>query len=326
VIGRDLQYAIELLKADQLVAIPTETVYGLAGNALNVEAVSQIFAVKNRPSFDPLIVHTSSLERLQTFVTDFPKNALLLAEAFMPGPLTLLLPKKELIPDLVTAGSPLVALRIPQHPLTLALLQQLDFPLAAPSANPFGYISPTTAQHVVQQLGQKIPYILDGGACDIGLESTIVGFEQEKVIIYRKGGIPMEAIESLVGKVELKPHSTSNPQAPGMLQSHYAPRVPLILGDIEKLLELHKGKKIGILSFQKIFPQTSPYHLITLSPTGNFAEAARNLFAGMRYLDSLDLDVMVAELLPEEDLGRAINDRLRRASVTKRSRDLEIKA
>ncbi len=325
-IGRDLQYAIELLKADQLVAIPTETVYGLAGNALNVEAVSQIFAVKNRPSFDPLIVHTSSLERLQTFVTDFPKNALLLAEAFMPGPLTLLLPKKELIPDLVTAGSPLVALRIPQHPLTLALLQQLDFPLAAPSANPFGYISPTTAQHVVQQLGQKIPYILDGGACDIGLESTIVGFEQEKVIIYRKGGIPMEAIESLVGKVELKPHSTSNPQAPGMLQSHYAPRVPLILGDIEKLLELHKGKKIGILSFQKIFPQTSPYHLITLSPTGNFAEAARNLFAGMRYLDSLDLDVMVAELLPEEDLGRAINDRLRRASVTKRSRDLEIKA
>lgn len=324
-IGTDLQYAIELLKADQLVAIPTETVYGLAGNALNVEAVSQIFVVKNRPSFDPLIVHTSSMERLQTFVTDFPKNALLLAEAFMPGPLTLLLPKKELIPDLVTAGSPLVALRIPQHSLTLALLQQLDFPLAAPSANPFGYISPTTAQHVVQQLGQKIPYILDGGACEIGLESTIVGFEQEKVIIYRKGGVPIEAIESLVGKVALKPHSTSNPQAPGMLQSHYAPRVPLILGDIEKLLELHKGKKIGILSFQKIVPQTSPYHLITLSPTGNFAEAARNLFAGMRYLDSLDLEVIVAELLPEEDLGRAINDRLRRASVIKRMGDLEIK-
>lgn len=317
-IGTDLHYAIQLLQAEQLVSIPTETVYGLAGNALSDKAVAQIFVVKNRPRFDPLIVHTDSLERLKTFVTHFPKNAEILAEAFLPGPLTLLLPKKGEIPDLVTAGSPLVALRIPAHPLTLDLLQQLDFPLAAPSANPFGYISPTTARHVEQQLGYKIPYILDGGACAVGLESTIVGFEGEKVIIYRKGGIAIEVIEPLVGRVEVKPHSTSNPQAPGMLQSHYAPRVPLVLGNLEELFEKYKDKKLGIICFQKppyfrIPP--SPYFPISLSPSGNFAEAARNLFATMRYLDSLDLDLIIAELLPEESLGSAINDRLRRAAA-----------
>ncbi|MFN7118821.1 MAG: L-threonylcarbamoyladenylate synthase, partial [Saprospiraceae bacterium] len=321
VIGTDLDYAIALLQQDELVAIPTETVYGLAGNALHDKPVSQIFAVKNRPSFDPLIVHTSSLERLQSFVTDFPEKARILAAAFLPGPLTLLLPKKALIPDIVTAGSPLVALRIPQHPLTLQLLQQLDFPLAAPSANPFGYISPTTAQHVAQQLGEKIPYILDGGACAVGLESTIVGFEQERVVVYRKGGIPIEAIEALVGRVGVQPHSTSNPQAPGMLQSHYAPRVPLVLGDINTLLAKHEGKRIGIISFQKTFPTSSAYHAITLSPSGNFAEAARQLFAGMRYLDGLKLDVIIAELLPEANLGRAINDRLRRAAAVDERRE-----
>lgn len=314
-IGTDIHLAIALLQNDQLVAIPTETVYGLAGNALRDGAVAQIFAVKNRPTFDPLIVHTSSLERLKSFVLDFPENAAILAEAFLPGPLTLLLPKKEIIPDIVTAGSPLVALRIPAHPLTLKLLEKLDFPLAAPSANPFGYISPTTAQHVAQQLGDKIPYILDGGACAVGLESTIVGFDNQEVIVYRKGGIAIEAIEKLVGRVVVKPHSSSNPQAPGMLQSHYAPRVPLVLGDIETLLEKYQSKKIGIIAFKKNFAFPSSHPLILLSSDGNFNEAARNLFAGMRYLDSLDLDLIIAELLPEENLGRAINDRLRRAAA-----------
>lgn len=314
-IGTDLNYAIQLLQTEQLVAIPTETVYGLAGNALSDKAVAQIFVVKNRPRFDPLIVHTDSLKRLRTFVTNFPKKAEILAEAFLPGPLTLLLPKKEHISDLVTAGSPLVALRIPQHPLTLDLLQQLDFPLAAPSANPFGYISPTTARHVEQQLGDKIPYILDGGACEVGLESTIVGFEGEKVLVYRKGGIAIEAIEQLVGRVAVKPHSTSNPQAPGMLENHYAPRATLVLGNIETLLKKYEGKKIGILAFNKHFPATSTLQPFNLSTQNDFAEAARNLFAGMRYLDSLDLDLIIAELLPEENLGSAINDRLRRAAA-----------
>ncbi len=313
-IGTEIDIAARLLQAGELVGIPTETVYGLAGNALNEAAVAKIFVVKNRPRFDPLIVHTSSIALMETLVLEIPAKARLLAATFMPGPLTLLLPKKEWIPDLVTAGSPLVAVRIPKHPMALVLLQKLDFPIAAPSANPFGYISPTTAQHVAQQLGNKIPYILDGGACAVGLESTIVGFEKEEVIIFRKGGIPVEAIEKIIGSVTVQAHSSSQPQAPGMLQSHYAPRIPLILGDIKHLIAQHQGKKIGIIAFQQDF--SSAYPAVILSPSGNFEEAARRLFAGMRYLDSLPLDLILAELVPEEDLGRAINDRLRRAAVT----------
>lgn len=314
-IGIDIQQAIFHLKNEELVAIPTETVYGLAGNALSERAVAQIFGVKNRPTFDPLIVHTSSFDRLSDFAKNVPDLARLLAEAFMPGPLTLLLPKAAIIPDIVTASSPLVALRIPNHPLTLQLLASLDFPLAAPSANPFGYISPTNAQHVAQQLGSQIPYILDGGTCAVGLESTIVGFEGDQVIVFRKGGIPVEAIEELVGKVIVQSHSTSNPQAPGMLRSHYAPRVPMVLGSLEILLEQYKTQKVGIISFQTAYSIIPKENQIILSRTGNFAEAAQNLFAGMRYLDGLNLEIILAELVPEKDLGRAINDRLRRAAA-----------
>jgi len=314
-IGTDIAKAKALLQKGALVAIPTETVYGLAANALDEQAVSQIFAVKNRPSFDPLIIHTSAFERVGTYVQSIPEQASVLAEAFLPGPLTFLLPKKSIIPDLVTAGSPLVAARVPRHPLALELLTELDFPLAAPSANPFGYISPTEPKHVEQQLGSKIPYILDGGKCTIGLESTIIGFPNGQATIFRKGGIAIEAIEKVIGKVAIRPHSTSNPSAPGMLKSHYAPRVPLEIGKIEKLLPQHEGKKIGLISFRKNYPEVTASHQLILSPGGNFAEAARNLFAGMRHLDNLELDIILAELLPERDLGRAINDRLRRAAV-----------
>lgn len=309
-IGTDLQRAKELLEVGELVGIPTETVYGLAGNALNEEAVLSIFRVKNRPAFDPLIIHTNSFERLQEFVRDIPEKALLLAEKLTPGPLTLLLPKAPQIPDLVTSGLDTVAVRIPQHELTRSLLEQLPFPLAAPSANPFGYISPTTAEHVEQQLGDKIPYILDGGPCEIGVESTIVGFEGDQVIVYRKGGTPIEAIENLIGPVEVRSHSSSNPQAPGMLKSHYAPRTPLSI-DTE-LIKLSQSDRIGILSFQTDYGFTNQE---ILSHTGNYAEAARHLFAAMRRLDALDLDHIYAELVPEQDLGVAINDRIRRAAA-----------
>ncbi|MCS6796546.1 MAG: L-threonylcarbamoyladenylate synthase, partial [Raineya sp.] len=207
-ISTDIDLAEKLLRNNQLVAIPTETVYGLAGNAFSEEAVAQIFAVKNRPTFDPLIVHSDSLEKIKNFVSDFPEKAMILAQKFWAGSLTLLLPKKSIIPDLVTAGLPTVAVRIPKHPLTLQLLQRLDFPLAAPSANPFGYISPTTAHHVAEQLGEKIPLILDGGICSVGVESTIVGFEGDKAIIYRLGGISVESIQETIGEVEVKTHSS----------------------------------------------------------------------------------------------------------------------
>ncbi|MBK6947781.1 MAG: threonylcarbamoyl-AMP synthase [Haliscomenobacter sp.] len=314
-IGRDLERAARLLREGALVAIPTETVYGLAGNAFSETAVAEIFAVKQRPAFDPLIVHAGSLDRLQTLAADFPPEARRLAEAFMPGPLTLLLPKSDLIPDLVTAGSPNVALRIPNHPMTLNLLNLLEFPLAAPSANPFGYISPTTAQHVGQQLGSKIPYILDGGPCRVGLESTIVGFNGPQAVIYRKGGIPVEAIEEIAGPVLVMAHSSSDPMAPGMLKSHYAPKVPLRLGNLDEMIRENRHLRLGILSFQRVFPRLPRDCQVVLSENGDFTEAARRLFAGMRYLDELPIDLILAEPLPEEHLGRAINDRLRRAAA-----------
>ncbi len=314
-IGKDIKKAIEILKNEELVAIPTETVYGLGGNALSSKAVAEIFRVKNRPSFDPLIIHTNSLEKVEKYVKSIPEKAMLLAREFMPGSLTLLLPKKDNIPDLVTSGSPLVAVRLPNHPMTLELLSNLDFPLAAPSANPFGYISPTSAQHVDNQLGEKIPYILDGGSCAVGLESTIVGFEGDEAIVYRKGGLAVEAIEAVIGSVKVLNHSTSNPKTPGQLKSHYAPRTPFKIGNPDELFNQYKGKKIGVISFSKKYEQVSLQNQIVLSASEDFSEAARNLFAGMRHLDSLNLDLIIAELLPEKDLGRAINDRLKRAAA-----------
>ncbi|MCB0555852.1 MAG: threonylcarbamoyl-AMP synthase [Phaeodactylibacter sp.] len=313
-IGSDIQYAISLLQQEQVVAIPTETVYGLAGNAFSPRAVSTIFAVKNRPTFDPLIVHTSRFERAEAFTTKIPDIAYRLADRFMPGPLTLLLPKAEIIPDIVTAGLPRVAIRVPSHPVAQELLGGLDFPLAAPSANPFGYISPTTAQHVEDQLGDKVPYILDGGSCQVGVESTIVGFEDGQPVVYRKGGLAVEDIEALIGKVVVRAFSSSDPQAPGMLKSHYAPRVPLVLGDLSTLQQQFKGQAIGVIAFRQPLPGVPLEQQLVLSPSSNLAEAARNLFAGMRRLDGLPLDIIIAELLPEQGLGRAINDRLRRAA------------
>ena len=314
-IGSDIQQAKLFLSKGEVVGIPTETVYGLAGNAFDIEAVSKIFEVKNRPTFDPLIVHTNNLERLSEFVQYIPEKAQLLAQKFMPGPLTMLLPKHSSIPDLVTSGLDTVAVRIPNHPLTLALLAQLDFPLAAPSANPFGYISPTSAQHVAKQLGDKIPYILDGGECQVGIESTIVGFENEEVIVYRKGGLAIEEIEKVVGKVQIISHSSSNPKAPGMLKSHYAPRKEMFILDENNLKNETNKDRIGYLGFQKYNVNLPQNNQLILSESGSYREAAKNLFAYMRALDAMDIDKIYVELLPEQDLGIGINDRLRRAAV-----------
>lgn len=315
-IGTDITKAVQLLQDGKVIAIPTETVYGLAGNALNLEAVSEIFHVKQRPSFDPLIIHTSDLVQAAKWVKAIPKSLFLLAEQFMPGPLTLLLERKSTIPDLVTAGSPYVALRIPSHPLSQDLLQRLDFPLAAPSANPFGYISPTQASHVQQQLGEKIPYILDGGACQVGLESTIVGLEDGQITVFRKGGLAIEAIEQATGQsIKVKPFSSSNPKAPGMLKSHYAPHTPFFIGQLDKVLQQFGKECVGYLGFKNYVTSLPKNHQILLSSKGDYKEAAQNLFAAMRALDNRNLAGIVAELLPEKDLGQAINDRLRRAAT-----------
>jgi L-threonylcarbamoyladenylate synthase len=311
-IGRDLYKAKEILEAANVVGIPTETVYGLAANALHAGAVARIFEVKKRPSFDPLIIHVRNLQQASLYVSEIPPLALQLSSKFWPGPLTLVLEKKSIIPDLVTSGMSTVGIRCPDHQLTRSLLELIDFPLAAPSANPFGYVSPTTASHVNDQLGDEIPYILDGGPCTVGIESTIIGFENAEPVVYRIGGLKIEEIENLVGPVKIMTHSSSNPKAPGQLKSHYAPRKKVLIGKFEDLLQLYPAHSTGILSFTKDFH--SPYQFI-LSRNASLNEAAQNLFKALRLFDEMPIDFILTELLPEEGLGRAINDRLRRAAA-----------
>jgi L-threonylcarbamoyladenylate synthase len=303
-IGKDIAKAKALLEQGELVAIPTETVYGLAGNALDANAVTKIFKVKDRPYFDPLIVHVSGLNSAEGLVETIPSKAEKLIAKFWPGPLTILLKRKSIIPDLVTAGLETVGIRCPDHSLTNELLRSLNFPLAAPSANPFGYVSPTNPSHVNEQLGEKIKYILDGGECKVGIESTIIGFENDDSVLYRLGGLNIEQIESIVGKTLVELNSSSNPQAPGQLTSHYAPRKRLILRLLSNSLKKYQSRKVGVLQNQYI-----------LSPTGDLEIAAQNLFSALRELDKLDIEFILAEEVPDIGLGRAINDRLRRASA-----------
>lgn len=314
-LGTDLERAAALLRQGELVAIPTETVYGLAANAFLEEAVVKIFEAKNRPAFDPLIVHSYNLEAFKEIAAALPDTAYKLAEAFMPGPLTLILPRSKKVPLLVTSGHDSVGVRIPDHPLTLNLLRKLDFPLAAPSANPFGYVSPTTAQHVNQQLGERIPYILNGGSCQVGIESTIISLTGREPEILRLGGLALEDIERVLGKpVKYVKISSSNPQAPGMLSSHYAPRKKIIIGNIAQLLQQYNLTEVGVLSFNKKFENIPVAQQVQLTQTGRVQEAARNLFSALRYLDEQPIEIIVAEFVPDEGLGRAVNDRLRRAA------------
>jgi L-threonylcarbamoyladenylate synthase len=311
-IGTEIEKARDLLLRNEVVAIPTETVYGLAGNALSEIAVSKIFEAKNRPHFDPLIVHVSEVSEVSNYVEEIPELAFNLMEHFWPGPLTVLLPKKKCIPDLTTSGLNEVGIRIPNHPITLELLRGLPFPLAAPSANPFGYISPTSAAHVEAQLGGKIPYILNGGNCSVGIESTVLRVQHNEIEILRLGGISVEDLQRFTSNIHIQQHSSSTPAAPGMLTSHYAPRKPIYVGNIQELMHSFASQRVGVLSFRKDFQMDSQR---ILSPTGNFTEAASNLFAHLRELDQMKIDVILAEFLPNENLGRAINDKLKRASA-----------
>lgn len=309
--GADLSTAARMLREGGIVAIPTETVYGLAANAFDQGAVLKVFEAKQRPSFDPLIVHVASKEEVHRLARELPTGAQELMDAFWPGPLTLVLPKRAEVPDIVTSGLDTVGVRMPAHPLTLELLRALEFPLAAPSANPFGYVSPTTAAHVAAQLGDRVPYILDGGPCEVGVESTIIGWEGDRWVLFRPGGLPVEAIESVIGSVANAVKQVL-PAAPGMLESHYAPRTPVHVGGIGELLPCFAGKRVGVISFHKSY--AAP-RCVVLSEHGDLMEAARGLFAALRALDDGGCEVILAERFPDEGLGRAINDRLRRAAA-----------
>ncbi|MCC6684866.1 MAG: threonylcarbamoyl-AMP synthase [Bacteroidia bacterium] len=315
-IDTDIAHAAALLKSGELVAIPTETVYGLAANALDATAVSKIFAVKNRPSFNPLIVHCRSVEQAALYAHLTDPRIFELAAEFWPGPLTLLVKRKDTIPDIVTAGQPLVGIRIPNHPLALELLNAIDFPLAAPSANPFGYISPTAPEHVLEQLGDKISYILNGGLSEVGVESSILSFAEETPALLRFGGVPSEKIEQLIGPIHIMgDHATSAPLSPGQLASHYAPRKKLILGNADELREKYRNQNYTLITFSKKYPDIAPEKMFVLSEKGDLHEAAHNIFRVLREADKTDSTLILAEPVPAEGLGNAINDRLKRASA-----------
>ncbi len=342
----------EALRHDEVVGMPTETVYGLAGNARSPVALARIFETKERPTFDPLIVHIgriSGIDELKTLdLIDFEalskertQQLETLIQQFWPGPLTLVLPKHSSVPDLATSGLPSVAIRIPEHPVALALIEAAQTPLAAPSANRFGRISPTTAQAVQLELGDRIHWILDGGPCQIGVESTILSLAfPNELVILRPGGTPPEKIEAALSTsirkgVASAPKSTeTRPLAPGMLESHYAPRTPLFMlpkplaaltpqdrQSVEAVIRQYTSTQqpVGLLLMSGSPDHANLGHPIrcrSLSPSGDLNEAARNLFTTLRHLDSLGVPVIFAEpCTHQEGLGFAISDRLRRASA-----------
>ncbi len=308
--------AAALLRAGEVVAFPTETVYGLGADALNERAVAQVFAIKNRPHFDPLIVHVPDQDAVALYATDIDERAVALMERFWPGPLTLVLRKRSNIPDLVTAGLDTVAMRVPAHPVALALLRAAQVPVAAPSANPFGYVSPTTALHVQELLGHAVPLILDGGPCTVGVESTVCALTERQAVILRPGGVAVEAIEALIGPVALASPTQADARSPGTLLSHYAPHVRLrLLAPGEPIPHADERTRCGLVLFQPRSHGAGYAVTEVLSQDGNLTEAAANLFAALRRLDAAGLDAVIVEPVPEQGLGRAIMDRLRRAAA-----------
>jgi L-threonylcarbamoyladenylate synthase len=261
-------------------------------------------------------VHIPSIASLSDIVTHVPEKAKKLAAAFWPGAMTLVLKKNAKIPDLITAGKDTVAVRVPNHPVTLKLLQQLSFPLAAPSANPFGSISPTKPEHVARYFKNDIKQILDGGPCKNGIESTIIGFENEEPVIYRLGALALEDIEAVVGKISIKNKKEENPDAPGMLARHYAPATKTFLvDDVVAEVKNHPKKKIGILVFKTSLDDENLTEII-LSKNGSMQEAASKLYDALHELDSLDLEILIAERFPDTGLGKSINDRMQRATFS----------
>lgn len=310
----NIEHCAELLRAGAVVAVPTETVYGLAGNALCEASVRQIFAVKERPLIDPLIVHFSSCEEAEAHV-HFNSRARELAARFWPGALTLVLPKKASIPDVVTAGLPSVAVRVPGHPTFRRLLQRLDFPLAAPSANPFGYISPTRAEHVAGTLGERIPAVLDSGSCEYGVESTIVDLRQsETPRILRSGPISAQALGLSHKPASSETSTTSAQSAPGLLTQHYSPHTPITLFP-------HGAQPPSIQGAEAVLynsrPAKDPIAAGTfwLSENGTLTEMAHNLFMRLQELDAADYTRLHVERVYNAGIGLAINDRLTRAAA-----------
>lgn len=319
----DLARAARALREGKLVAIPTETVYGLGADAFNESAVARVFEVKARPTFDPLIVHIARISDLKKVAREIPVFAQKLAEKLWPGPLTMIVPKRPEVPDLVTAGLPTVAVRLPGNAIARRIIELADTAVAAPSANPFGYISPTTARHVVSMLGDRVDMVVDGGPCDVGVESTVIDLTGPVPVVMRPGGMAVETIESVIGPVTIQQKHAGPIVSPGQTLSHYAPRTPLYLFDADSLPRSAMAKGIERPSAALVFDlirarELEAWHafdeVIPLAPSGTLREAASRLFSILHELDRGAYAAIYAERVPDEGLGRAINDRLFRAS------------
>ncbi|MFM8806527.1 MAG: L-threonylcarbamoyladenylate synthase [Sphingomonadales bacterium] len=326
-----IEQAVALLRNDDVVCIPTETVYGLAASLYSEKAIDKIYSLKGRPRTNPLIVHIGRKEDLYNLCTEVPAPLQRLIDCFWPGPLTILVEKSNQVPSTVTAGGSRVGIRMPDHPLTLELLQALSFPLVAPSANPYNAISPTTAKHVHDYFGTQVPLILDGGPCRQGLESTVVGMENGQVAIYRQGMITAEEIQAIVGHVVDLSGSAQNatviivndnPEiinevdkaqvAPGMTLKHYSPKTPtLFCENIDRYKEDCDDK--AFLVFCKKHSDLPLAHQYVLSEKGDLNEAAARLYQVLHEIDERSYRQIICERLPDHGIGRAINDRLLRA-------------
>jgi L-threonylcarbamoyladenylate synthase len=323
----DLARAAQALREGKLVAIPTETVYGLGANAFDESAVARVFEAKERPTFDPLIVHIASIGDVGLVAREVPQAALTLARTLWPGPLTMILPKRSVVPDIVTAGLPTVAVRFPRHPVAQRIIELAGVPVAAPSANPFGYISPTTAAHVIATLKDRVDFIVDGGPCDVGVESTVIDLTGSRPVLLRPGGMALETIEEVIGPVVVPKraaHRGGEPlSSPGQSLSHYAPSTPLYLFDEGALPGAVQAQGVVRPSVALVYTPARARELDALrlfdvvealAPRGDMREAAARLFSLLHEFDSRMFRAIYAERVPEVGLGRAINDRLYRAS------------
>ncbi|MFW6045112.1 MAG: L-threonylcarbamoyladenylate synthase [Planctomycetota bacterium] len=303
----------DVLREGGVAVFPTETVYGIGAGVFKPDGIARIFEIKKRPLMDPLIAHVACEDDVNLLADEVPEEARLLARRFWPGPLTMVLPKCERVPDLCTAALPSVAIRMPDHPVALGIIRRAETPIAAPSANFFGATSPSRLEHVDGEIRNEVDAVVDGGPCRVGVESTIVSFCQEQVTLLRPGGVAVEEIERVIGEIALESKTATKPTAPGMLDSHYAPDTPLVM---DRASNVHtEGLTAGLITFEDVPPAGKFASVEVLSPSGDFREATRNLYAALHRLDAMGLDVIVAEPCPAQGLGNAIMDRLERAST-----------
>jgi len=309
----NIKQAASIIREGGLVAFPTETVYGLGGNALDARSVAKIFEAKQRPTFDPLITHIADMETLERVAHIRDRRIYDIVEKLWPGSLTIIVPKKEIIPDLITSGLETMAVRMPDHPTALELIRESTGAVAAPSANPFGYLSPTTAAHVEAHLGDRVDMIIDGGTCRVGVESTVLDLTKHTPMVLRPGGLSLERLKEVVGEVDVFNRTTVSPTAPGQLEMHYSPRKPLHI--VDHIGQVADRARAGALLFRD-GPSVEGFAAAeTLSPAGDTVEAAARLFVALHTLDRADIDVIYAERVPETGVGAAVMDRIFKASA-----------